>query len=329
MRQPIRVTFGNELPFCSCISQRPFHTEHMQSIRTLHVLLIAVWSLTSNAAPFPGGGDALVNEARVWVSQETGYPSAAIEMSAPDRRVPVESCETPLEFRFPFQGNQRTVEAVCNRPTWKRFIRVKIDEKNRAVATTQALTAGHTLAISDLRLIPYSGLTAEIHDDPQRLIGLTLRDSLDANTVIKRQMVIQEMAVFVTDRAYEAGELIERANLKRMETETPPANSLSAWPSGVIIASRYIEPGQTLLDSDIEQSEYVVISSTNIIRGQVITQAMVERTLQPKNKWVHRHCQHLKKPSVLRPRARYGQGHQSQYLISQLPISCEKVKTSH
>ena len=254
----------------------------MQSIRTLHVLLIAVWSLTSNAAPFPGGGDALVNEARVWVSQETGYPSAAIEMSAPDRRVPVESCETPLEFRFPFQGNQRTVEAVCKRPTWKRFIRVKIDEKNRAVATTQALTAGHTLAISDLRLIPYSGLTAEIHDDPQRLIGLTLRDSLDANTVIKRQMVIQEMAVFVTDRAYEAGELIERANLKRMETETPPANSLSAWPSGVIIASRYIEPGQTLLDSDIEQSEYVVISSTNIIRGQVITQAMVERTLQPK-----------------------------------------------
>lgn len=254
----------------------------MLLIRTLHVLLIALWSLISNAAPFPGGGDALVNEARIWVSKETGYAAAAIEMSAPDRRVPVDSCETTLEFRFPFQGNQRTVEALCQSPSWKRFIRVKINEKSRALAITQALTAGHTLSASDLRLIPYQGRSQEIYTDPQLLVGLVLKEALDANTVIKRRMVIQEMAVFLLDRAYEAGELIKRADLKRIETETPPANSLSAWPSGVITASRYIERGQTLLDSDVEQSEYVVVSATNIIRGQVISQDMVERTLQPK-----------------------------------------------
>jgi len=254
----------------------------MQLKRTLYFLLIMVWPLASTASPFPGGGDALVHEARSWVSQETGYPLNAIDMSAPDRRVPVEACDTALEFRFPFKGNQRTVEALCDSPSWKRYIRVKIDETSRALAITKALNAGHTLSTSDLRLIPYSGQSNEIYTDPQLLEGLVLRDSLKANTVIESTMVIHEMAIFLSDRSYEAGELIERADLTRIEAETPPANSLSAWPSGVITASRYIESGQTLLDSDIEQSEYVVVSATNIISGQVITQEMVERTLQPK-----------------------------------------------
>jgi flagella basal body P-ring formation protein FlgA len=174
------------------------------------------------------------------------------------------------------------VEARCDGPSWKRFIRVKIDEASRALAITRALNAGHTLSTSDLRLVPYSGQSNKIYTDPQLLEGLVLRDSLKANTFIESTMVIHEMAVFLADRAYEAGELIKREDLTRIETEIPPANSLSAWPSGVITASRYIEPGQTLLDSDIEQSEYVVVSATNIIRGQVITQDMVGRTLQPK-----------------------------------------------
>ena len=254
----------------------------MQLKRTMYLFLIMLWPLASTATPFLGGGNALVNEARAWVSQETGYPLTAISMSAPDRRVPVDQCDTALEFRFPFKGNQRTVEALCDSPSWKRFIRVKIDETSRALAITRSLSAGHILSTSDLRMVPYSGRSNDIYTAPHLLEGLVLRDSLEANTVIESTMVIHEMAVFLTDRAYEAGELIQRANLTRLATETPPLNVLSTWPSGVITASRYIESGQTLLDSDIEQSEYVVVSATNIIRGQVITQDMVERTLQPK-----------------------------------------------
>ena len=267
---------------CSCISQSPSHTESMQITRALLFSAIALWSLPSNALPFPGGGDALVNEARSWVSQETGYPVAAINMSAPDRRVPVDPCDTALEFRFPFKGNQRTVEARCENPSWKRFIRVKIEETSRALALTKSLGAGHMLSARDLHLIPYSGRSSEIYTDPQLLEGVVLRNSLDSNTVIERNMVIHEMAVFRSDRAYEAGELMKRGNLTRIETETPPANALSNWPPGVVTASRYIESGQTLLDSDVEQSEYVVISATNIIRGQVITEEMIERRLQPR-----------------------------------------------
>ena len=254
----------------------------MQVLRAFLLLLITHWSSGAGASPFPGGGEALVDEARAWVSQETGYPLTAIDMSAPDRRVPVDTCDTALRFRFPFKGNQRTVEALCEAPAWKRFIQVRIDETGRALAVTKPLGGGHTLATSDLRLVPYSGRSEDVFTDPRLLDGLVLRDAVDANTVIERSMVIDTMAVFVTERAYEAGELINRADLTRIETDAPPKKALGAWPSGVVTASQYIEPRHTLLLSDVEQSEYVLISATSIVRGQVITADMVEQTLQPK-----------------------------------------------
>lgn len=254
----------------------------MQVIRAFCLLLVTLCSPASHAAPFPGGGEALVNEARAWVNEETGFPLHAIDMSAPDRRVPVDACDRALRFRFPFKGNQRTIEAICDSPSWKRFIRVKIDESSRALALTKGLSAGHALSRSDLRLIPYTGGSTDIFTDPQLLEGLVLKETLEENTVIERSMVIDQIAVFLSKRAYEAGELIERADLSRIETERPPTNALGAWPSGVVTAAQYIEPGQTILNSDIEKSEYVVVSATNIIRGQVITQAMVEQTIHPR-----------------------------------------------
>ncbi len=254
----------------------------MQLFRSSLITLIVLWSSLAWSSPFPGGGEALVNEARSWVSQETGYPSGAIDMSAPDRRVPVDPCDTALQFRFPFKGNQQTVEALCEVPAWKRFIQVKIDQTRRALAVNKSLIAGHALSTLDLRLVPYSGRSEDIYTEPGLLDGLVLREAVDANTVIERSMVIDQTAVFLTERAYEAGELINRADLKRIETENPPKNALGAWPSGVITAAQYIEPRHTLLDSDIERSEHVVISATNIVRGQVITRDMLEQTLQPR-----------------------------------------------
>jgi hypothetical protein len=139
-----------------CISRGPSHTGAMQVSRLSLVSLIALWSSLALSSPFPGSGEALVTEAREWVSQETGYPLGSIDMVAPDRRVPVDPCDSALQFRFPFKGNQRTVEARCDAPAWKRFIPVKIDETSRALAVTKPFGAGHTLLVTDLRLIPYA-----------------------------------------------------------------------------------------------------------------------------------------------------------------------------
>ncbi len=203
-------------------------------------------------------------------------------MSAPDRRVPIERCLQPLSFRFPFKGNQRTVEALCQEPSWKRFIRVKISAKTKVVAAAQDLPDGHIINSSDLKIVPYSVSIDGSYSDANDLIGLTLIKPVDTDTVINQSMVINEEVIFTTKRAFEAGELIERTALTRIKTNNPPPNALTKWPTGVITASDYLEANQTLSKSNIEQSEYVVVSATNIVRGQVITRNLISKTLQPK-----------------------------------------------
>ena len=245
----------------------------------LMTLLAPMWV---HADVFPGGGDALVSEATQWVSQETGYPEASITMSAPDRTVAVESCAQPLNFRFPFQGNLRTVEASCQNPQWKRFIRVKIEEELRAVGTAKALDAGHVLTASDLEIIAIGSTKRKGFSDPEELVGMTLKEAVTSNTVIEPSMVMSEIAIFVADRDYEAGEIIKRSELTQLDTESPNADALTTWPTGIVTALEYIKSGQTLLKSSIELSEAVVVSATNIVRGQVIDQDLVEVQLRPR-----------------------------------------------
>ena len=253
----------------------------MQLTHIISIMCISVWTPFATAA-FPGGGVALVDEATSWVSQETGAPKAVIQLSAPDRRVPIKRCEKPLKFRFPFKGNQRTIEVLCQEPSWKRFVRVKIDAKTKVVAAAQDLPGGRIITASDLKIVPYSVSIDGGYTDPKVLIGLKLINPVNTDTIINQSMVINQMAVFTTNRAYEAGELIERNGLTRVETENPPPNALTRWPTGVITASDYLEANQTLSKTNIEQSEYVVVTATNIIRGQVITRSLISKTLQPK-----------------------------------------------
>ncbi|NBS13025.1 MAG: hypothetical protein EBS77_10255, partial [Gammaproteobacteria bacterium] len=65
---------------------------------------------TTLAVAFPGGVDALLQESRQWIASETGQPLAAISITRPDDRAVIRGCEVPLSFRFPFRGNQRTLE---------------------------------------------------------------------------------------------------------------------------------------------------------------------------------------------------------------------------
>jgi flagella basal body P-ring formation protein FlgA len=256
----------------------------MQLTRLSLLIITTLAPLTLKAGGFTGGGAALVNVATKWVSQETGYPEASIAISALDRKIAIKPCEQTLNFRFPFQGNQRTVEASCEKPQWKRFIRVKIEKSLRAVGTAKSLNAGHSLTVSDLKFIPISPSTPGGFSDPEQLIGLTLKVTVDANTIIEPSMMVSETGIFLTNRTYEAGEIIKRDDLTRLEIESPDVDALTSWPVGIVTALGYTESKQMLLNSSVELSAEVVVSTTNIVRGQVIDEALVEVQLRPRKK---------------------------------------------
>ena len=267
---------------CSCILKSLSHTERMQLTRLFLLTITILAPMPLKAGGFPGGGAALVTVATKWVSQETSYPEASIAISTLDRTIAIEPCEQTLNFRFPFQGNQRTVEVSCAKPKWKRFIRVKIEKVLRAVGTSKSLNAGHSLTVSDLKFIPIGQSKPSGFSDTKQLIGMTLKVTVDANTIIEPSMMVSETGIFVTNRTYEAGEVIKRDDLTKLETESPDADAITTWPSGIVTAFEYTESRKILLNASIELSAEVVVSATNIVRGQVIDEALIEVQLRPR-----------------------------------------------
>lgn len=227
--------------------------------------------------------DVITSNLESWLSEQTSTPAHRIVIPALVNIINQRSCSGQVRFRFPYMGNNRTVELSCLSSDWKVFIPVTIEEKVEAVHTARDLKAGHRLTVDDLSLDavkkPETGIFARI----DKVIGSTLVKALPAGSAIRSDDILIPTQIFITRRSYEAGEVITRADIDReIANRAPLVGALTSWPSGAIIASKYLEPGQTLLNSDIEQSEYVVVSATNIIRGQVITQDMVEQTLRPK-----------------------------------------------
>lgn len=254
----------------------------MQVLRALCLLMLLCSSLV-HSAPFPGGGEALVSEATEWVSSQTGFPHQAIEITAPDRRVSIESCDQTLHFRFPFKGNQRTIEAACRQPSWKRFMRVKIIDAQMVLAASRDLPSGHSLSKSDLKLVPKTSDVVGAISDVNSALGLTLNQPITKNTFITESILTSEIKAFITQRAYEAGEEIRRADVSMVVQDQKTDNALMKWPRGLVTASKYIEPKHVLSKDDVEQSEYVIVSATNIVRGQVITSELVERQVRASN----------------------------------------------
>lgn len=256
----------------------------MRWIRLITQIGFSVFALggITHAQPFEGGGDALSAEASRWVSEQTGEKQADIQIGTLDRRAPIEACSEPLRFRFPFQSNTRTLEVSCSNPEWKRFVRVKIEAVEKVVASKRGLEQGHRLLESDLMLIPKPSSFRDGYDDFDEIIGLTLNIAVKPNQPITRNMINQVRSVFVPKRVFEPGEPIKQADVSIESIDTNDNTFLTEWPStGIVTAATPISTDTPLKLDQVELSEYAVVSTGPIVRGQVITRDLVTTELQP------------------------------------------------
>mgnify|MGYP002414161604 CR=1 FL=1 len=260
---------------------------HTQRMKWIHLFISSCLALllpgTLIAEGFEGGGEALTQEAKLWVAEQTGHVPSEIQIGTLDRRTPIESCAKKLQFRFPFQSNIRTVEASCRDPEWKRFIRVKIEAIEQIVASVKALPAGHRLTAKDITLVPkptnFTGGYSRLDD----VNGLTLSIEVNARQPLSQEMMAQVQTVFVPIRSYEPGEPIEFSDISLESIDTESVVLLNAWPNdGIVTATQPILAGKPIQLDQVELSEYVVVSSGPIIRGQVITSDLVSLELMPK-----------------------------------------------
>lgn len=86
----------------------------------------------------------------------------------------------------------------CTRPSpWNILVPVKISVVGPYVTTTRALLAGQTLSASDLRIQSgdLAGLPTGSIDDPARVLGKTLRNSVGAGQILRQNQILSPKVV--------------------------------------------------------------------------------------------------------------------------------------
>lgn len=240
----------------------------------------------ASASSFPGGHEALVSVTTDWIATDQSINRDSIKVTPPDRRIPVVDCQTDLSIRFPFTNNQRTVEVTCDNPSWKRYLRVKIDDQQSAWIFSQYLMKGTQVQRDH---ITYGSTTGSFNSNPlglDEIIGRVILKDVSEGDVATADLLSKEITVYIPRRSYEAGEVI---SLEKLSTERLVENTsrklVTAWPQQTVVAKTQLKPGEPIQAQDIEIVEYVLVAKTTIINGQIITKDLVESILEATNSY--------------------------------------------
>ncbi len=233
------------------------------------------------AGEFPGGHEALVAVTTDWIANDQSLHRDLIEVTPPDRRIPIANCQSNLAIRFPFINNQKTVEVVCENPSWKRYLRVKIERQQFAWVFTQNLIQGTQVYQDHIVYQPIDGVRPLEPLGEAEILGRVVRENVSVGDVVTSDLLGEEIAIYIPTRRYEAGEVIRLEELS-IERQTQDASSkpITLWPEQTVIARTQLTPGNPIQANDIEIAERILIAKTMIVNGQVITENLVETKLE-------------------------------------------------
>ena len=240
------------------------------------------FSGVSQSTAFPGGHDALVELARDWVATETNRNRERIDIKPPDLRVPIKSCQLQPDIRFPFIGNNRTVEVRCKDPSWKRYLRVKITESIKLWTFSGDLQAGLEIQGSHLIQANFPSADSSQILELSEILQRSLKKNVKDGQIVTVDLLANTITSYVTKKQYEPGQQIYLEDLSVVSvTKENIQKPIVGWPNGPVTAAIALEAHRLLSMDDIEASNYVVVTKTNVINGQIMTLDLVETRLEP------------------------------------------------
>ena len=225
--------------------------------------------------------DIVLSQATAWIANDQSIQDERVLVRRPDQRARITLCQDELQFRWPFRNNTRTLEAKCETPAWRYFLRVEIDKGSVIVVASHDLNEGDVLTRENLALARHfeneKAFVKEIDD----VVGATITQSIERGSPVTQSMISRPSAQFITTKAYAAGETIQLDDVLMQSVNSGDVSDLTVWPTPPVVTSRAIGPGATLSTEDIEPGEPVVIAAQNILRNQVITDEMITLTIKP------------------------------------------------
>jgi len=237
-----------------------------------------------HAAAFPGGHEALMAATTEWIANDQSINQHQVDITPPDRRIPIDHCEESLFIRFPFTNNRKTIEVSCQTPQWKRYLRVKIEEKFDAWVFAQDLVEGTLVLDQHIENTPVAQILSNQSLEKSEIIGRVIGQNVALGDVVTSDVLRNEITVYVPNRAYEAGEMIRLEDLSlKTYTDESLKEPLTLWPEQTVIAKNALLPGEPIRSDDVEVAEYVLVARTTIVNGQVATADLVESRLESVN----------------------------------------------
>jgi flagella basal body P-ring formation protein FlgA len=198
--------------------------------------------------------DSIRAVARELVLAEAGGERAIdVETVAVDERLKLPRCAEPLhaELQNPLRSGRGTVAVSCAGATpWRLYVPVRAVQQIEVLITRRSVQAGAILSADDFAATPRpsTALPLEYLTDPQQAIGLTVRRTVPAGTVLAPGVL-------------EFPQLVERGSLVTLISSGGPVYVKS---EGVAL-----EPGR------LKQRIRVRSQSGRIIEGTVQGQGQV------------------------------------------------------
>jgi len=187
-----------------------------------------------------------------------GKTKAAVEAAALDPRLKLPACAQPLEARVEreVRSGQGTVAVACagaGAEPWRLFVPVRVVEEVGVVVARRGLAAGAVLSADDLdvRTLASTSLPLDYLSDPAQAIGLTLKRTLPAGTLlagaaletpqlIERGALVTLVSGTGTVRVKSEGVALEAARRNgRLRVKTPSGRIVE----GVVEASGEVRVG--------------------------------------------------------------------------------------
>jgi flagella basal body P-ring formation protein FlgA len=145
-----------------------------------------------------------------------GKTDASVEPVPIDERLRLPACTRPLDARLEreVRSGQGTVAVGCTgAEPWRLFVPVRVVEQVSVVVARHGLAAGAVLAADDLevRTQASTSLPLDYLSDPQQAIGLTVRRTVPAGTLL-------------AGTALESPELIARGALVTLVSGSGPVH---------------------------------------------------------------------------------------------------------
>ena len=201
---------------------------------------------TVQAGEFPGGQEALVAVTTDWIANDQSLHRDLIEVTPPDRRIPIANCQSNLAIRFPFTNNQKPSRSSA-RIHRGRYLRVKIEQQRFAWTFTQNLVEGtevhqdHIVYQSIDSVRPLEPLSQE------EILGRVVRENVSEGDVVTPDLLGEEIAIYIPNRPYEAGEVIRLEDLSlKGKRRMPRVNPSHIWPKQTVIARTQLRPGYSI-----------------------------------------------------------------------------------